>query len=148
MQGNRVSLTERLTHAIGYEIGAVVLSAPVMAWVFDKPMETTGALALVISLIAMGWNMAYNALVDRFVSRPRSQWRFTNRLLHGLGFEGGIIVLCLPVAMWMLDIGLVTAFMLEAGFFVFILPYTVLYNWGFDKLKQQLSGNGSGAQTS
>lgn len=148
MQGKRVSLTERLTHAIGYEIGAVVLSAPVMAWMFDKPMQTTGALALVISLIAMGWNMAYNALVDHLVSRPRSQWSLANRLLHGLGFEGGIIVLCLPVAMWMLNIGLVTAFMLEAGFFVFILPYTVLYNWGFDKLKQQLSGNGSGAQAS
>lgn len=138
MKHNNVSLTERLIHATGYEAGAVVLSAPVMAWLFDKPMHTTGALALVISLIAMVWNMLYNALVDRFCSLPRHQWRLPARLLHGLGFEGGIIVLCLPVAVWMLDITLVQAFMLEAGFFVFILPYTVLYNWGFDKAKYRL----------
>ncbi|TLP65452.1 MULTISPECIES: PACE efflux transporter [Pseudomonas] len=138
MQHNTVSLTERLIHAAGYEAGAVVLSAPVMAWLFDKPMHTTGALALVISLIAMVWNMLYNAIVDHCFSLPRHQWRVSARLLHGLGFEGGIIALCLPVAVWMLDITLAQAFWLEAGFFVFILPYTVLYNWGFDKAKYRL----------
>lgn len=138
MKHKAISLTERLAHATGYEVGAVVMSAPVMAWVFDKPVETTGALALVISLIAMAWNMLYNAIVDRHVAKPRHQWGLRGRLLHGLGFEGGIVALCLPVAMWMLGISLVEAFMLEAGFFVFILPYTVLYNWAFDKAKFHL----------
>lgn len=149
MKQKAVSLGERLVHATGYEIGAVVMSAPVMAWLFDKPMGTTGALALVISLVAMVWNMAYNALVDRFVALPRTAWSFWARLLHGLGFEGGIIALCLPLAMWMLDISMVQAFMLEAGFFVFILPYTVMYNWGFDKgkdaLQRRKAGGGVGA---
>ncbi|MEJ5863468.1 multidrug/biocide efflux PACE transporter [Pseudomonas farsensis] len=138
MKHKAMSLFERLVHATGYEIGAVVMSAPIMAWIFDKPMQTTGALALVISLVAMAWNMLYNALVDRFIDSERNTWAWRARLLHGLGFEGGIIALCLPLAMWMLDISAVQAFMLEAGFFVFILPYTVLYNWGFDKARYQL----------
>ena len=130
-----VSLSERLTHAIGYELIAVLVAAPVMAWAFDKSIASTGALALVMSTIAMLWNMLYNALVDRWAKVARHQWGFSARLLHGLGFEGGLVVMCLPVAAWMLQISLWQAFLLEIGFFVFILPYTVLYNWAFDKIR-------------
>ncbi|MGB8667779.1 MAG: chlorhexidine efflux transporter, partial [Serratia inhibens] len=29
------------------------------------------------------------------------------------------------------------AFMLEIGFFLFFLPYTMLYNWVYDRLRQR-----------
>lgn len=48
------------------------------------------------------------------------------------------MVWCLPVAAWMLEISLLQAFMVELGFFVIILPYTVLYNWAFDKARHLL----------
>jgi len=135
-----VSLKERVIHAIGFELIAVLICAPVLAFVFNKPIGSTGALAIVLSAIAMLWNMAYNALVDKYVKRERASWGLGARFMHGLGFEGGIIVLCLPVAAWILEISLIQALIVEAGFFVFILPYTMLYNWAFDKLKQRFTG--------
>lgn len=133
-----VSFTERLVHAVGYEVFAVLLCAPLLSWVMGKSLATAGALAVTLSVIAMLWNMVYNALVDRWVQTERIHWKASARFVHGLGFEAGLVVWCLPVAAWMLDISLLQAFMVELGFFVIILPYTVLYNWAFDKARHLL----------
>ena len=128
-----VSFTERLVHAVGYEVFAVLLCAPLLSWIMGKSLATAGALAVTLSVIAMLWNMVYNALVDRYVQAERIHWKASARFAHGLGFEAGLVVWCLPVAAWMLEISLLQAFMVELGFFVIILPYTVVYNWAFDK---------------
>lgn len=133
-----VSFTERLVHAVGYEVFAVLLCAPLLSWIMGKSLATAGALAVTLSVIAMLWNMVYNALVDRYVRVERIHWKVGARFVHGLGFEAGLVVWCLPVAAWMLDISLLQAFMVELGFFVIILPYTVLYNWAFDKARHLL----------
>ncbi|MNO10309.1 Bacterial Transmembrane Pair family protein [compost metagenome] len=41
----------------------------------------------------------------------------------------------LPLAAWMLNISLLQAFMVEIGFFLFFLPYSVIYNWAYDTLR-------------
>ncbi|MOA52874.1 Bacterial Transmembrane Pair family protein [compost metagenome] len=43
-----------------------------------------------------------------------------------------------PIAALMLDVSLVQAFLLEIGFFAFMLPYTMAYNWVYDLLRQRL----------
>jgi uncharacterized membrane protein len=40
------------------------------------------------------------------------------------------VLIGVPIAAWMLSISFLQAFMLEIGFFLFFLPYTMLYNWG------------------
>ncbi|WEL53235.1 multidrug/biocide efflux PACE transporter [Pseudomonas kermanshahensis] len=131
----KVSFTERMVHAVGYEVFAVLLCAPLLSWVLGKSLATAGGLAVTLSVIAMVWNVAYNALIDRVVQTERVAWKPWTRVAHGLGFEAGLVVWCLPVAAWMLDISLLQAFMVELGFFVIILPYTVVYNWAFDKAR-------------
>ncbi|HBM63547.1 MAG TPA: Na(+)-translocating NADH-quinone reductase subunit E [Pseudomonas sp.] len=133
-----VSFTERLVHAVGYEVFAILLCAPLLSWIMGKSLATAGALAVTLSVIAMLWNMFYNALVDRWVQTERINWKASTRFVHGLGFEAGLVVWCLPVAAWMLDISLLQAFMVELGFFVIILPYTVVYNLAFDKARHLL----------
>jgi len=135
----KVSFTERMVHAVGYEVFAVLLCAPLLSWVLGKSLATAGTLAVTLSVIAMVWNMLYNAVVDRFVQTERVHWKARARVVHGLGFEAGLVVWCLPVAAWMLDISLLQAFMVELGFFVIILPYTVVYNWVFDKLRHHVA---------
>ncbi|UXD88598.1 multidrug/biocide efflux PACE transporter [Thalassolituus hydrocarboniclasticus] len=124
---------ERIIHATGFELIAILLFTPLMAWALNAEVATTGALTVMMSLLAMLWNMVYNGLIDRYRTTERQHWRFRVRLLHGVAFEVGLVVLCLPLAAWMLDLTLLQAFFVELAFFVFILPYTVLYNWGFDK---------------
>jgi uncharacterized membrane protein len=83
---------------------AVLLCAPLLSWIMGKSLATAGALAVTLSVIAMLWNMVYNALVDRYVQTERIHWKASARFVHGLGFEAGLVVWCLPVAAWMLDI--------------------------------------------
>lgn len=138
MAKQKISIKERIVHAVGYELIAAGICAPVLTLIFNKPLASTGALALSLSLFAMMWNAVYNTFFDKWCSTERSAWTMKTRVLHGIGFELGIITFCLPIGMWMLNITLLEAFLLEAGFFAFVLPYTIVYNWAFEKIKISL----------
>ncbi|MCU1734489.1 MULTISPECIES: multidrug/biocide efflux PACE transporter [unclassified Pseudomonas] len=131
------SLTERIVHALGFEFFALLLCAPTIALVMDKPLMSAGLLTLAISVTATLWNMLYNVLFDRLQNRVGFQRTPLIRMLHALGFEGGLILAVVPMAAWWLSIGLVEAFLMEVGLLVFLLPYTYLYNLGFDRLRER-----------
>ena len=129
------SLLERLLHALCFEIVAVVLCAPALAWIMGKPLLHMGVLTAAISLVAMVWNVIYNALFDR-AERARG-WERTPkvRALHAIGFEVGLVLAVVPMAAWSLSISLWDAFLLDIGLLLFFLPYTYLYNLGYDRLR-------------
>lgn len=131
------SLTDRIVHALGFEFFALLLCAPTIALVMDKPLMSAGLLTLAISVTATLWNMLYNVLFDRLQNRVGFQRTPLIRILHALGFEGGLILAVVPMAAWWLSIGLVEAFLMEVGLLVFLLPYTYLYNLGFDRLRER-----------
>ncbi|QDX31173.1 multidrug/biocide efflux PACE transporter [Dickeya poaceiphila] len=129
---------ERVVHAIGFEVMALLICAPIGAWVLGRSVLQVGMLSVMLSGVAMVWNVAYNSLFDSLwpVSRvKRSLWV---RIGHALGFEGGFILIGLPLAAWMLNITLRQALMVEIGFFLFFLPYTMAYNWLYDVLRERL----------
>jgi len=128
------SLTERILHASLFEGLAILTIAPLAAWMMDKPLFQMGALAIMLSTVAMLWNMMYNSVFDRWYP-PRQKRSAWVRVLHALGFEGGFILIGLPLAAWMLEISLWQAFMIEVAFFMFFLPYTFVYNLVWDKLR-------------
>ncbi|AOZ49234.1 multidrug/biocide efflux PACE transporter [Chromobacterium vaccinii] len=138
MQTTNKKLGERVLHAVLYEACAMALLVPLAALVMQKDMLHMGALALMMSTAAMSWNMVFNALFER-VER-RFQWRRTAgvRCLHALGFEGGLVVLLVPLAAWWLNSSYWQAFLLDLGFFVFFLPYTYAFNWLYDHLRERL----------
>ena len=131
------SLTDRIVHALGFEFFALLLCAPTIALVMDKPLLAAGLLTLAISVTATLWNMLYNLLFDRLQNRVGFKRTPLVRILHALGFEGGLILVVVPLAAWWLSVGLVEAFLMEIGLLVFLLPYTYLYNLGFDKLLER-----------
>lgn len=131
------SFKERLLHAVGFEALAILIVSPLAAMIMDKPLFQMGSVALALSTIAMMWNMIYNAIFDRLFPRDRVKRGLGLRIMHALCFEGGFIVIGLPVVAFMLRIGLLQAFMLEVGFFLFFLPYTVVYNWLWDRLREK-----------
>ncbi|WP_435953872.1 multidrug/biocide efflux PACE transporter [Dryocola sp. BD626] len=134
MHSQKRSFTERVVHAVGFEVIAIAICAPAAAWIMNKPLFQMGALAIMLSTVAMVWNVIYNAGFDKFFPIGRKR-RLPLRIAHALGFEGGFILIGLPLAAWMLDISLLKAFMVEIGFFLFFLPYTVVYNWCYDALR-------------
>lgn len=131
------SIQERIIHAVAFEASAIVIVAPLAAWVMNKPLLQMGTLTILLSTLAMVWNMIYNSLFDRLYApgKPRSA---VVRVLHGLGFEGGFIIIGVPLVAWWLQVSLTEAFMLDVGLFLFYLPFTILYNWVYDKLRARI----------
>ncbi|EPS8491891.1 multidrug/biocide efflux PACE transporter [Yersinia enterocolitica] len=138
MQVQRKTIFERIIHAIGFEVIAVAICAPVGAWLLDRSVLQMGTLAILLSSVAMLWNIIYNSLFDYFWPVSRVAKTLRVRAFHALGFESGFILIGLPIAAFALGISLLQAFVLEIGFFLFFLPYTMFYNWAYDSLRARI----------
>jgi uncharacterized membrane protein len=55
------------------------------------------------------------------------------RIGHAIGFEAGLIVMTIPAIAWFLQVSLLTALIIEAGFLVFFFFYTTGFNWVYDR---------------
>lgn len=132
------SLLERIFHAVMFEIIATSICAPVGALLLNKPILQMGMLSLLLATTAMMWNIVYNTFFDRFWPVERVTRTFKVRVMHALGFEGGFIIIGIAMAAVVLNITLTNAFLLEVGFFLFFLPYTVIYNWVYDVLRAKI----------
>lgn len=100
-------------------------------------MAQVGTLAIMLSTVAMLWNIVYNSIFDRLWPVSRVVRTLKVRIGHAFGFEAGFVLIGLPIAAFMLNISLWQAFVLELGFFLFFLPYTMVYNWFYDTLRQR-----------
>jgi len=129
------SVKERFFHALGFEVVAIGICAPLGTWLLGYSLAHMGLLTLMISLIAMTWNMAFNALFDRVQRRLGFRRTLLARAVHSLLFETGLILAVVPLAAWWLDIGLWEAFVLDIGIVLFFLPYTFAFNWIYDHLR-------------
>jgi uncharacterized membrane protein len=126
-------LRRRVLQAILYEVIAIALVGPLLGLLFDRPVASSLGLAALLSTIALIWNYVYNALFEAWEARQVSRERtLSRRILHGLGFEGGLVFLLLPVMSWGLDISMRAAFLANLGLLAFFFVYAVAFTWAFD----------------
>jgi len=126
--------TRRVVQAILYEVFAVAFVGPVLGAVFAKPMTSTLGLAVVLSSIALAWNYVFNALFERWEARQSVRGRsLARRLAHGIGFEGGLVVILVPVMALWLQISPLAAFLANLGLLVFFFVYAIVFTWAFDR---------------
>jgi len=132
------SLKERALHALLFEMIGVLLFAPALAWLLGHSLGKMGAMTVMISTVAMLWNMLFNAGFDRVRARLGFAMSFKVRALHALAFEGGLIVAVVPLAAWWLSISLMEAFWLDIGLLLLFLPYTMVFNLAYDKVRARV----------
>ena len=127
---------DRIRHALGFEIIGLLIFAPLASLVFGFELHTMGLMAVVGSIIATIWNYFYNILFDNALLKIRGQVQKTVpiRVLHAVLFEGGLLLLFLPMIAWYLDISLWQAFMMDITMATFYLIYAFVYNWIYDKV--------------
>ena len=123
---------ERVFHAVSFEIILLAIFIPMSALVTQKPSGDLAIIGVSLSLLAVAWNYVYNIGFDKLFGAERIQRGMKLRVLHAVCFETGMVVLGVPLIAWMLQISLLAAVILEAGFLVFILIYTLLFNWLYD----------------
>ena len=127
--------TRRVLQAVLYETFAIAFVGPVLSFAFDQPPTSTFALAVVLSTIALAWNYVFNSLFERWESRQSTKGRsFARRLSHGIGFEGGLVILLIPVMSAWLDISPLAAFVANLGLLVIFIIYTYIFTWAFDQV--------------
>lgn len=128
-------MTRRVVQAILYEFFAIAFVGPVLSFAFDKPATSTLGLAVVLSTIALCWNYVFNAIFERWESRQPARGRsFARRLAHGIGFEGGLVILLIPVMSLWLDITPLAAFGANLGLLLFFFVYAIVFTWTFDRV--------------
>ncbi|WP_447649688.1 multidrug/biocide efflux PACE transporter [Pseudomonas abietaniphila] len=132
------SIKERAFHALLFELIGVVLFAPGLAWLLGQSLGKMGAMTVMISTVAMLWNMVFNAGFDRLRRRIGFAMSLKVRALHAISFETGLIVAVVPLAAWWLSISLWEAFLLDIGLLLLFLPYTLLFNMAYDKLRERI----------
>lgn len=134
------SIKERIFHAVIFEVTANVIIALSLAWLINVSVLQSGSLSVISALIATAWNFAFNKFFDSLQKKYRFQRTLLVRAIHAVGFEAGLIITLISVAMVMLDLTMTEAFFVEIGLALFFLPYTMLFNWLYDYLRLTFVG--------
>ncbi len=129
MQG----IKRRVVYITLYEAIAIVVASIGLAAMSGQGLGHSGALAVIASVIAVCWNLAFNAIFERWEARQAVRGRSVlRRVAHAIGFEGGLVMFLVPTFAWWLDITLLQALVMDLGLVIFFLVYTFVFNWAFD----------------
>ncbi|MCZ8074516.1 MAG: PACE efflux transporter [Paucibacter sp.] len=125
----------RVLQAVLYEAIAVAMVGPTVAWMFATSLQSSALLALAMSSIALAWNYVFNALFERWEARQAVKGRsLGRRLLHGIGFEGGLVLFLVPLMAWWLNISLLEALIADLAILAFFFVYAIVFTWAFDRV--------------
>ena len=131
MQG----IKRKVVYVSLYEGIAIVAASFGFAWLSGQELSHAGPLAVACSLVAVTWNLMFNSLFEMWESRQAVKGRsVARRVAHAIGFEGGLVVILVPLVAWWLDVSLWHALLMDLGLVVFFLVYTFVFNWGFDRV--------------
>ena len=133
MQG----VKRRVVYVGLYELVAIVLSAILLKLISNADAANSLGIAVVASAIAILWNLAFNYGFERWEKRRKHRRKHQGRslgirVLHAMGFEGGLVIFLVPVLAWWLEVSFIEALLLDLGLLVFFLFYTFVFNWAFD----------------
>ena len=127
--------TRRVVYVGLYEGIAIVLSAILLEWMSNAGAAESLGLAIAASAVAMVWNLIFNAQFERWEGRRHRRGRSLGvRVVHAVGFEGGLLFFLVPLVAWWYDVSLIQALWMDLGLLVFFLVYTFAFTWAFDRI--------------
>ena len=125
----------RIVQAVLYEGIAIAVVTPVLMLAFSHPPGSAFVLSVLMSSIALTWNFVFNSLFERWEAAQAVKGRsLARRVAHGVGFEGGLALILLPVMAYWLHVSLLEALVADLGLLAFFFVYTVVFTWVFDKV--------------
>lgn len=132
------SLWDRLRQVALFEIGGLVLISPPFVWLSGVPATDSIGLLLILALIAAIWNGAYNTSFDwiegRLTGRTADRRPWALRAAHAVGFEGGLLLLTLPVIVLWTGMDWLTALVADIGLALAYMVYAFGFNLAYDRL--------------
>lgn len=128
---------DRLRHTLFYEFLLLLIVTPLLSFLLKESGLKMGGIGVLFSLMAMGWNYAYNIMFDKillYLKYPLYPRCFSIRVVHAICFKLGFMTLSIPVVMSLLRYSFLQALTLDFGFLIGIPLYTLLYNWTYDQI--------------
>ncbi len=121
-----------------FEVGGLLLITPPFVWASGVPaVDSLGLLAL-IAVIAALWNAAYNTSFDwvegRLTGRTADHRPYVLRVLHAAGFEGGLVLVSLPIVMAWTGMGWFAALLADIGLALAYMGYAFVFNLAYDRV--------------
>ena len=124
----------RIIYVSLYEAIAIAVSSLIFIAIGQKASDS-GVMAVAASVIAICWNLSFNHLFEKWEASQTVKGRSVlRRVVHAIGFEGGLALVLIPLMAWWFNITLWEAAVMEAGLLVFFMVYTFVFNWAFDRL--------------
>lgn len=133
-----MSTNERIFHSLLFEVIALFLLILFGSFFSGIELESMTALAVGLSITAMCWNYVYNLVFDKYFGTNRIARSLIMRIAHAVIFELGLLVVTLPGIMWMLNMDLISALILDMGMIIFFTIFTIVFNWCYDITKHKL----------
>ncbi|EQB8156898.1 chlorhexidine efflux PACE transporter AceI [Acinetobacter baumannii] len=135
----------RLIHAISYEGILLVIIAIALSFIFDMPMEVTGTLGVFMAVVSVFWNMILNHYFEKVEHKFNWERTISVRILHAIGFEGGLLIATVPMIAYMMQMTVIDAFILDIGLTLCILVYTFIFQWCYDHIEDKFFPNAKAA---
>jgi len=127
-------LSRRMTYAVIFEILAVGFATGIFALMGNEGGSSFVA-GLVSSIAALIWNLVFNwifEILERRIKITHRPWYM--RVAHAAGYEGGLLIILVPLIALILGVSLLQALVMQSGLLVFFLIYAASYAWVFDRV--------------
>ena len=129
---------DRVRQVLLFEVGGLVLITPPFVWLTGVSLvESLGLLAMIAAIAAV-WNALYNTSFDwvegRVTGRASDKRPVPLRVLHAVGFEGGLLLVSLPVVMAWTGMGWMEALLADIGLAAAYVIYAYVFNLGYDRV--------------
>lgn len=128
----------RIVHALSYELILLLMIAVALSFIFNLPLELTGGLGIAMAISSVLWNMLFNHYFEKFEAKRGLKRDIKVRILHAIGFEGGLMLATIPMVAYALQISLWQAIVLDFAMTLCILVYTFVFQWVYDHLEARV----------
>lgn len=126
------STIRKIVYAVLFESLAVVISTFLFAYMADAGSKESFVLSVLVSLIALTWNFAFNTAFEFIEDKIGFKRTPFVRCIYSFFFEGGLVAACVPLYMFWYDMGFLQALGMELSILVFFLVFTYVFSLTFD----------------
>lgn len=128
----------RIIHALSYEVILLIIIAIALSFIFEVPMGVTGTLGVAMAVTSVIWNMIYNHFFEKYEKKRQLKRTVPVRIMHAIGFEGGLMLVTIPMVAHAMNMSLFEAVLLDLSMTLCILVYTFIFQWCYDHIEARL----------
>lgn len=125
----------KIVYAVSFETLGTLFASVALMLMSDANAGSSLALSVLTATIALSWSFVFNTVFEAWEARQPVKGRsLRRRTVHALMFEGGLVLISVPVMAWWLQVGYLEALVYEAGLIALFIVYTYVFTWSFDRV--------------